>query len=110
MCNSERQYLHFKVRAPADHAVKRDLLKNFKTAQKDFQSKFRFYKRKHKKQELIDLEHDTLNNPQKMWAKLKQLGNPPSSKAVLEIIRDDNSISSDIREITRWHEDICWTS
>ena len=107
MCNSERQYLHFKVRAPADHAVKRDLLKNFKTAQKDFQSKFRFYKRKHKKQELIDLEHDTLNNPQKMWAKLKQLGNPPSSKAVLEIIRDDNSISSDIREIlTRWHEDI----
>ena len=42
-----------------------------------------------------------------MWAKLKQLGNPPSSKAVLEIIREDNSISSDIREIlTRWHGDI----
>ena len=107
MCNSERQYLHFKVRGPADQATKRDLLQKFKNDQKSFQAKFRFYKRKHKKQELIDLEHDTVNNPKNMWTKLKQLGNPPSSKAVLEIIRADESISTDIQEVLeRWHTDI----
>ena len=36
MCNSEKQYLRFKVRTPANHAIKRDLLKSYKTAQKDF--------------------------------------------------------------------------
>ena len=42
-----------------------------------------------------------------MWTKLKQLANPTSSRAVLEVIRDDNSISADIREVlTRWHTDI----
>ena len=38
---------------------------------------------------------------------MKKLGNPPSSKAVLEIIRDDDSISTDIQEIlAKWHNDI----
>ena len=87
VCNSEKQYLNFKVRIPADHAIKRDLLYRYKSTQKTFEAKYRFYKRKHKKQELDDLEHDTIKNPQQMWSKLKQLGNPPSSKAVLEIIR-----------------------
>ena len=42
-----------------------------------------------------------------MWEKLKKLGDPPSSKVVLEIIREDESISTDIQEIlTRWHTDI----
>ena len=107
VCNSEKQYLNFKVRIPADHAIKRDLLYRYKSTQKTFEAKYRFYKRKHKKQELADLEHDTIKNPQQMWSKLKQLGNPPSSKAVLEIIREDNSISTDIKEIlVRWHSDI----
>ena len=42
-----------------------------------------------------------------MWSKLKQLGNPPSSKAVLEIIKADESISTDIQEVLeRRHTDI----
>ena len=42
-----------------------------------------------------------------MWQKLKKFGDLPSSKAVLEIIRDDDSISSDIQEIlTKWYSDI----
>ena len=54
-----------------------------------------------------ELERDSVDNPQKMWDKLKKLGNPPSSKAVLEIIRDDQSISTDIQEIlAKWHKDI----
>ena len=42
-----------------------------------------------------------------MWEKLKKLGDPPSSKAILEIIRDDETISSDIQEVlSRWQNDI----
>ena len=42
-----------------------------------------------------------------MWAKLKKLNNPPSSKVVLEIVREDGTISNDIKEILkRWHNDI----
>ena len=42
-----------------------------------------------------------------MWAKLKKLNNPPSTNAVLEIVREDGSISNDIKEIlNRWHKDI----
>ena len=56
---------------------------------------------------MSELERDSVQNPQKMWQKLKKLGDPPSSKAVLEIIRDDDSISNDIQEIlTKWYSDI----
>ena len=42
-----------------------------------------------------------------MWKKLKQLSNPPSTRAALEIVREDKSISNDIQEILqRWHKDI----
>ena len=83
------------------------LLSTYKEAKTTFDCKFRFFKRKHKKQQLFDLERDSVQNPQKMWEKLKKLGDPPSSKAVLEIIREDETISSDIQEIlARWHKDI----
>ena len=39
--------------------------------------------------------------------KLKQLSNLPSTRAALEIVREDKSISNDIQEILqRWHKDI----
>ena len=42
-----------------------------------------------------------------MWSTLKRLSNPSTSRAVLEIVREDKSISSDIKEILeRWHGDI----
>ena len=42
-----------------------------------------------------------------MWAKLKELNNPPSTRAALEIVREDGSISADMKEILkRWHIDI----
>ena len=107
LSQKEKEYLNFKVLTYLDNAHKRVLLFNYREAQKSFNSKFRYFKRKHKKQQLFDLERDTRNNPQKMWERLKKLGDPPSSKAVLEIIREDESISTDIQEIlTRWHTDI----
>ena len=42
-----------------------------------------------------------------MWSKLKCLSEKPSICASLEIIREDGSISQDIKEILeRWHHDI----
>ena len=47
------------------------------------------------------------SDPNEMWSKLKKLSNPPSSKAVLEIVREDGTISNDVKEVLkRWHEDI----
>ena len=38
---------------------------------------------------------------------LKKLDNPPKVKAALEIVRDDNSISGDTKEVLdRWFTDI----
>ena len=42
-----------------------------------------------------------------MWAALKLLNNPPTTRAALEIIREDETISRDIKEILeRWYKDI----
>ena len=87
--------------------MKKNLQIKFQSAKHTFESKFRFYKRKFKKQQFYDLEKAAQFNPTEMWDKLKKLSNPPSSKVVLEIVRDDETISTDIKEIlTRWHKDI----
>ena len=42
-----------------------------------------------------------------MWAKLKKLSDTPSNRAVLEIVREDGTISNDVKEVLkRWHDDI----
>ena len=42
-----------------------------------------------------------------MWARLRRLCDPPSTRAALEIVRADGSISTDMREILdRWVRDI----
>ena len=42
-----------------------------------------------------------------MWEALKKLDNPPTAKAALEIIREDKSISTDMKEVLdRWYRDI----
>ena len=107
LCSTEKLYLNFKANNQQDLVQKRAYFKDFKEAQKKFDAKFRYFKRKYKKQQFLDLENDSVKAPQKMWEKLKSLGDPPSSKVVLEIIREDESISTDIKEIlTRWQNDI----
>ena len=42
-----------------------------------------------------------------MWEQLKQLDNPPTTRAALEIVRGDDTISRDLKEILeRWFNDI----
>ena len=107
VCSSEKEYLSFKITQNSEKFIKNNLKINFKDAQKTFDSKFRFFKRKHKKLENYNLEQASKFNPREMWDKLNRLSNPPSSKVVLEIVRDDETISTDLKEIlTRWHRDI----
>ena len=42
-----------------------------------------------------------------MWKALKRLNSPPSTKAALEIVRKDGTISTDVKEVLeRWLDDI----
>ena len=79
----------------------------FKMMQKHFDKKYRYSKRLHHKNEYTNLETNAKDDPAAMWKALKRLNNPPTTKAALEIIRDDKSISADIKEVLeRWYDDI----
>ena len=79
----------------------------FKDFQNVFDRKFRYFKRKHRKQGFVDLQNSSKTNPSEMWAQLNRLSNPPTTRAALQIVRGDGSISSDMKEVLeRWHRDI----
>ena len=107
VCNAEKDYLHYNARLNNNLMQKNHLRMIYKDAQRSFDSKFRYFKRKHKKSEFDNLEKLSESNPNEMWIKLKKLCNPSSTRAALEIVREDGSISHDIKEIlNRWHNDI----
>ena len=105
-CRAEKNYLHFKVASPADLPIKNNLHKVFKNAQTHFDKKFRYFKRKYvnqKQNELLDMASE--NDPN-IWTKIKRLNSPPS-RPPLEIVRADQTISTNMKEILeRWHLDI----
>ena len=106
-CSTEKNYLNFKVRSNSDFPVKNNFRILFKTAQKHFDKKFRHFKRQYKKNEHSDLETSAKFRPAAMWEKLNKLNNPPTARAALEIIREDETISRDLKEILeRWFKDI----
>ena len=99
--------MNFKANSKENKILKNNLRHNFKSIQGHFDKRFRFYKRQHKKQELYNLEQAAKNDPSQMWAQIKKLCNPPSSRAALQIVRSDGSISHDMSEIfERWLSDI----
>ena len=50
-----------------------------------------------------ELEVNARTDPTAMWAALKKLNNFPDTKAALEIVRDDKTISNDVHEVLeRW--------
>ena len=107
-CHAEKAYTNFKVKIRADQTIKYNLRNIFKTKQQTFDRTFRRYKRAYNKQKLIDLEN-LANKKDKtdMWSTLKRLNNPTPPRVVLEIVRADNTISNDLKEIIeRWHADI----
>ena len=107
VCRSENDYLLYNARKNGNIGHTIELRMIYQQSQKSFDSKFRYFKRKHKKTEFEELEVLAKTSPSEMWSKLKKLSNPPSTRAALEIVREDKSISRDIKEILqRWHSDI----
>ena len=107
VCKAEKNYLNYKANLHCQMQHKNELHKIFKESQKIYDRKFRYFKRKHRKQGFTDLEHLSRTNPAEMWARLNKLSNPPTTRAALQIVRDDGSISSDVKEVLeRWHRDI----
>ena len=106
-CKSEKAYLNFKIKNNSDFPIKNMLRLQFKSMQKHFDKKYRYNKRMYHKNEFTNLESNAKHNPTAMWEALRKLNNPPKMKAALEIIREDGSISTDIKEVLiRWYDDI----
>ena len=76
---------------------------NFQLAQKAFDKSYRYFQRKHKADNFLNFENDNSND---IWKKLKSLTEPKKEKIALEIIRNDGTISSDLKEVLyKWHHD-----
>ena len=73
--------------------------------------KFRYFQRQFKKKEYMDLESCAKSRHAEMWQKLNKLNSPPTTRAALEIIREDKTISRDLKEILeRWFFNLCFIS
>ena len=110
-CKSEQLYLSYKCdgRNQLQRAEKQSLLAQFKVDQKVFDKAFRQAKRKFENnsfKNLADLAEKASNDPAEMWKRLKALSDRKSSSVLLEIIRQDGSISTDKKEVLeRWCSD-----
>ena len=87
----------------------RSLLNQFKDKQRQFNKAFRQAKRQHENnslKNLADLADKASNDPSEMWKRLKALSDRKSSSVLLEIIREDGSISTDKKEVLeKWCSD-----
>ena len=107
LCANEKFYTKFKVQNRLDFIKKSQLRENYKNAQKQYDKRYRFYKRQSKQQEQARLSIAASDNPNEMWAKLKKLAEPVNTKVAMEMVREDGTISHDVKEILqRWHRDI----
>ena len=107
VCRTEQEYLQFKVFDNGQLNQKQILRITYKNCQKLFDKKFRYFKRQHNKNSFCELSEAASANPTDIWARLKRLCDPPSTRAALEIVWADGSISTDMREILdRWVRDI----
>ena len=106
-CSTEKMYLNFKCRNNRDRLHKAELRSNFIQAQKHFDKRFRFFKRKHKAADFEELEKLATSGNPDIWKKLKLLCDPNKNKVLLEILRDDETVSTDKKEVLqRWYDDI----
>ena len=101
VCRTEREYTGFKVSSMNQLEHKNILRANFRYTRKLFDKKYRYFKRKHRKEEFEQLSNDAEGDPAEMWAKVRRLCDPPSTRTALEVIREDGTISTDVREILR---------
>ena len=107
VCTKEKIFLGFRCDLPQQRAHKTLLRQDYNNSRKMFDKKFRYFKRKYKAKQMSELHNFAEFNPNEMWKQLKKLGNDKPPKAILEVIRADESISSDTKEILKqWYTDI----
>ena len=105
-CQAEKNYLNFVVTCQDKLPHKKHLQQEFKAAQSLFDKKFRYCKRKYNDKNQNDLLNLATENDPNIWDKIRKLNSPPT-RPPLEIVREDETISNDLKEILeRWHHDI----
>ena len=110
-CNSESKYLSFRCDGNIyqDRHTKHLLRIDFKQKQKLFDKQFRMLKRQHDNaafHKLADLADKAANDPNEMWKRLKALSDRKTSHVLLEVIRQDGSISKDKKVVLeKWYND-----
>ena len=88
--NRENVYTAYKcdVKMPDQRLEKSRLLNDFKNAQKDFDIKYRYFKRQHSSKpfhELADLAYKVSSDPTEMWKRLKALSDFKPAHVLLEV-------------------------
>ena len=86
VCRAEKDYLNYKANQNFQAQRKNELHTIFKNCQNVFDRKFRYFKRKHRKQGFVDLQNSAQTNPSEMWAQLNRLSSPPTTRAALQIV------------------------
>ena len=110
-CNFEKTYSVFKCdgKNPLQRVHKQKLLNEFKQAQKLFNVRYRQIKRHHQNRafhELAALADKASGDPNEMWKRLRALSDHKPAHILLEIIKQDGSISKDITEVLlKWHSE-----
>ena len=66
VCRAEKDYLNYKANQIYQTQRKSELHKFFKDCQNVFDRKFRYFKRKHRKQGFVDLLNSAQTNPSEM--------------------------------------------
>ena len=103
-CIKEKVYCSFKCTSNKFLSHKSSLRNDFKVAQKLFDKSYRFYQRKHRKDTFQSFDDLDKTNRNQVWEKLNSLAQTKSKQVIMEIIRDDGSISCDLKEVlAKWH-------
>ena len=78
----------------------------YSKASKKFDKSYRQAERKFRREKFNKIETAESKNPQEMWRLLKDLSEPKKERELLEIIRNDGTISNDKKEILqKWYKD-----
>ena len=105
-CDKEKIYCNFKCKKPNDLSYKNSLRHDFLVAQKMFDKSFRYYQRQHKIEKFKGFGDIGNMNPNEVWKRINQLTERKQTKVILEIIREDKTISNDLKEVLqKWHLD-----
>ena len=102
----EKIFCSFKPKTRSEMIYKSQLRNDFKEAQKCFDKSFKYHERKYRYSSFQNLSEASVNNPNIMWQKLKNLSEPKSKNTFFEILREDGTISTDVKEVlSKWYTD-----